>query len=127
MQGTEFSQTLQSNTAMSAIETCKAEDPVVVVDTEKNNQQHYEKSQWMLSAPDPPTLWQELVGSVRNTISQYQERCSSLKGQPGPKVVLSLLRGIFPILGWGRNYAATKFRNDLLAGLTIASLCIPQV
>ncbi|KAJ1412853.1 sulfate anion transporter, conserved site [Sesbania bispinosa] len=111
--------------SMSTIETCKAEDPVVMDNTE-NGQQHSEKSQWVLNAPDPPTPWHELIGSVRNTISKYQEKFSSLRGQQGPQIVLSFLRGIFPILDWGRNYTVTKFRNDLLAGLTIASLCIPQ-
>ncbi|KAG9129559.1 hypothetical protein Leryth_023899 [Lithospermum erythrorhizon] len=33
---------------------------------------------------------------------------------------------VFPILEWGRKYNLTKFRGDLIAGLTIASLCIPQ-
>ncbi|TKY60313.1 Sulfate transporter 2.1 [Spatholobus suberectus] len=111
--------------ALSTIESCKVEEPVVV-DTEKVASEHYERSQWVLNAPDPPTTWHNLMGSVRNTISPYQEMCSSLRGQAGPKVVLSFMRGIFPILHWGRNYTPAKFRNDLLAGLTIASLCIPQ-
>lgn len=110
MQRTEFSQTLQSNMALPANETSMAE-----------------RSQWVLNAPAPPSTWHNLMASVRNTISSYQKMCSYIRGQPGPKVVLSFLRSIFPILHWGRNYSPTKFRNDLLAGLTIASLCIPQV
>jgi len=51
----------------------------------------------------------------------------SLKNQPGPELVVSFLQGVFPILVWCRSYTATKFKNDLLAGLTISSLCIPQV
>ncbi|KAL5175660.1 Sulfate transporter 2.1 [Glycine soja] len=109
MQRTEFSQTLQSNMALPANETSMAE-----------------RSQWVLNAPAPPSTWHNLMASVRNTISSYQKMCSYIRGQPGPKVVLSFLRSIFPILHWGRNYSPTKFRNDLLAGLTIASLCIPQ-
>lgn len=37
------------------------------------------------------------------------------------------IEAVFPILNWGRNYNAAKFRGDIIAGLTIASLCIPQV
>lgn len=42
------------------------------------------------------------------------------------KIILSI-QSIFPILDWGRDYRLGKFRGDLIAGLTIASLCIPQV
>ena len=34
---------------------------------------------------------------------------------------------VFPILVWCQSYTVTKFKNNLLAGLTIASLRIPQV
>jgi hypothetical protein len=30
------------------------------------------------------------------------------------------------MLDWGRNYTLGKFKGDLIAGMTIASLCIPQ-
>ncbi|KAK4401896.1 Sulfate transporter 1.3 [Sesamum angolense] len=32
----------------------------------------------------------------------------------------------FPILEWGRRYELSMFKGDLIAGITIASLCIPQ-
>ncbi|PQQ00811.1 sulfate transporter 1.3-like [Prunus yedoensis var. nudiflora] len=41
------------------------------------------------------------------------------------KLVLGF-EALFPILRWARDYNLTKFRGDLIAGLTIASLCIPQ-
>jgi sulfate transporter 1, high-affinity len=41
------------------------------------------------------------------------------------KFVLGL-RSIFPVLDWARGYNLTKFKGDFIAGLTIASLCIPQ-
>lgn len=36
------------------------------------------------------------------------------------------IQAIFPIFEWGQNYSLRKFRGDLISGLTIASLCIPQ-
>ncbi|TKY47639.1 Sulfate transporter 2.1 [Spatholobus suberectus] len=110
--------------ASSAMETCISEDVHMQVDIEKNAQDV--RSQWVLNAPEPPSPWRVVADSVRKTISHYQLKFSSLKDQPCTTLLLSLLQVIFPILAWGRNYTATKFRKDLLAGLTIASLCIPQ-
>ncbi|KAI9113720.1 hypothetical protein K1719_014971 [Acacia pycnantha] len=98
----------------------------VMEDIEKKGEEPNERSEWVLNAPEPPSLWHELVGSVSNTISQYQGKAYGLRSQSGPKLVLSFLEAIFPVLDWGRNYTAISFRNDLLAGLTVASLCIPQ-
>ncbi|KAK7305983.1 hypothetical protein VNO77_43897 [Canavalia gladiata] len=105
--------------ASSMMETCKSED--MHVDIEKN-----QRSQWVLNAPEPPSLCRVVADSVRKTISQCRQNISSLRDQTCTTLLLSLLKLVFPILAWGSNYTATKFRKDLLAGLTIASLCIPQ-
>ncbi|MED6181439.1 Sulfate transporter 2.1 [Stylosanthes scabra] len=78
-----------------------------------------ERSHWVLSAPDPPTLSQQLLASLTQTYS-------SLTTQTLPNLLLSFLTSIFPVLHWGRYYNLAKFSKDFLAGLTIASLCIPQ-
>lgn len=80
-----------------------------------------EREQWLLNSPDPPSLWHEVVGSLRGTLS------SSRTKQTCSRRAFSLLQGLFPILDWGRNYKASKFKSDLMAGLTLASLSIPQV
>ncbi|CAH9139487.1 unnamed protein product [Cuscuta epithymum] len=41
------------------------------------------------------------------------------------KFVLGI-QAVFPIIEWGRSYDLSKLKGDLIAGLTIASLCIPQ-
>ncbi|KAF3326408.1 High affinity sulfate transporter 2 [Carex littledalei] len=48
------------------------------------------------------------------------------KDQPKRKKLLLGIQSFFPIVGWARDYNLFKFRGDLIAGLTIASLCIPQ-
>lgn len=49
-----------------------------------------------------------------------------LKGRPAASVAVGLLRYFVPILEWAPRYSFAKFRYDLLAGVTIASLAIPQ-
>lgn len=49
------------------------------------------------------------------------------KDQPKSKKLLLGIQSFFPIVGWARDYNLKKFKGDLIAGLTIASLCIPQV
>ncbi|KAH1152775.1 hypothetical protein GYH30_048743 [Glycine max] len=110
--------------ASSAMETCKSEDLHMQVDIEKNAKDI--RSQWVLNAHEPPSPWRVVADSVSKTISHYKHKLSSLIDQPCTTLLLSVLQVVFPILASGRNYTATKFRKDLLAGLTIASLCIPQ-
>lgn len=80
-----------------------------------------ERNHWVLNSPEPPTPWQEILCCIRNTVFPPQKHKSNRK------LVCSFLEGLFPILKWGRNYKASKFKNDLMAGLTLASLSIPQV
>lgn len=79
-----------------------------------------ERSQWVLDAPAPPPPWHELVGFLRKFILPDPTK-------PPSKRVLSFVKGMFLILHWSRSYKAMKFKKDLMAGLTLASLCIPQV
>ncbi|RRT65823.1 hypothetical protein BHM03_00032861 [Ensete ventricosum] len=76
----------------------------------------------VLNAPQPPSLWQELSGSVRGAIFPRGNQPSS-----PTKWAISVLHGLFPVLHWGRNYNLKSFRSDLMAGLTLASLGIPQL
>ncbi|KAJ6305442.1 hypothetical protein OIU78_020894 [Salix suchowensis] len=107
--------------ASLAIETANQEIP----DLEKSRLA--EKAQWVLNAPDPPSLWRELMDSAREAVLPRGKRFPYLKDKDGLfKTVISVLQTMFPIFSWCRHYKATEFKNDLLAGLTLASLCIPQ-
>ncbi|KAK7301262.1 hypothetical protein RJT34_12123 [Clitoria ternatea] len=86
-----------------------------------------QRSQWVLDSPHPPPLWKKLFGSVKETISPRGNMfCFSSKKRTFHGHAVSCLQGLFPILTWIRDYKASKFKDDLLAGLTLASLCIPQ-
>lgn len=76
----------------------------------------------VLNTPDPPAPWKELAFSVKEQVLPRGKKSSSLL-----HFTISGLRGLFPVLGWGRNYDLNSFRSDIMAGLTLASLGIPQV
>ncbi|KAJ4840599.1 putative sulfate transporter 3.3 [Turnera subulata] len=48
------------------------------------------------------------------------------KGQPLSKKWILGAQYVFPILEWGPNYNFRLFKSDIVSGLTIASLAIPQ-
>ncbi|GAV90747.1 Sulfate_transp domain-containing protein/STAS domain-containing protein/Sulfate_tra_GLY domain-containing protein [Cephalotus follicularis] len=48
------------------------------------------------------------------------------KGQTWKQKLILGAQYIFPILQWGPNYSLKLFKSDFVAGLTIASLAIPQ-
>ncbi|KAG0480377.1 hypothetical protein HPP92_011235 [Vanilla planifolia] len=48
------------------------------------------------------------------------------KDQSRSKKFMLGLQFLFPIFDWARYYNLSKFKGDVIAGLTIASLCIPQ-
>ncbi|KAK9715826.1 hypothetical protein RND81_06G192100 [Saponaria officinalis] len=56
----------------------------------------------------------------------HDDPLRNFKGQPASKRVLLGLQAVFPIFEWGRGYTLGKLKGDLIAGATIASLCIPQ-
>uniref|UniRef100_A0A2N9IHJ9 STAS domain-containing protein n=1 Tax=Fagus sylvatica TaxID=28930 RepID=A0A2N9IHJ9_FAGSY len=86
-----------------------------------------QRAEWVLNSPDPPSLCQELISSIKETVFPQGKKHSSASKKKTPwDYGVSFLRGVFPILSWGRNYKAAMFKNDLMAGLTLASLSIPQ-
>ncbi|OMP04145.1 sulfate anion transporter [Corchorus olitorius] len=92
-----------------------------MVDLEKHD--CVERVQWVLNTPKPPGLGHELMETAfswKNKIP-FLNKKSGWKGE-----LLSMLQGMFPILSWCQNYKAYKFKHDIMAGLTLASLCIPQ-
>lgn len=86
-----------------------------------------DRSKWLLDCPEPPSPWNELKTQVKESYLTKAKKFKSLRKQPLLKRILFILEAVFPIFGWCRNYKLTMFKNDLMAGLTLASLCIPQV
>ncbi|XP_077212940.1 sulfate transporter 1.3-like [Tasmannia lanceolata] len=75
--------------------------------------------------PPRQKLITEFTSTVKETLFA-DDPFRPFKDQPRSKKFFLGLQAIFPILEWGRHYNLQKFKGDLIAGLTIASLCIPQ-
>lgn len=76
----------------------------------------------LLQGPEHPSLWNDLTGMFRKAFRwQGADKRFTLS-----VYVMSVLQGLFPILDWWKTYNLKFFRSDLMAGLTLASLSIPQ-
>ncbi|XP_058223877.1 sulfate transporter 1.3-like [Rhododendron vialii] len=78
-----------------------------------------------VGVPPKQNLFKEFTMAAKETFLS-DDPLRHFKGQSGPRKFILGLQAIFPILEWAQSYNLTKFRGDLIAGLTIASLCIPQ-
>jgi len=79
-----------------------------------------------VGVPPKKSLFAEFSDAVKETFFA-DDPLRQYKDLPRSKKIWLGLQQVFPVLGWGRNYSLGKFKGDLIAGLTIASLCIPQV
>ncbi|GMN45284.1 hypothetical protein TIFTF001_014471 [Ficus carica] len=78
-----------------------------------------------VSVPPKQKLFKEFTMTVKETFFA-DDPLRPFKDQSKSRKVVLGVQAIFPILEWSRNYSFKKFRGDIIAGLTIASLCIPQ-
>lgn len=79
-----------------------------------------------IGVPPKQSLVKEFKFTIKETFF-HDDPLREFKDQSNVRKLWLVVRSIFPILDWGRRYKLSMFRGDLLAGLTIASLCIPQV
>lgn len=79
-----------------------------------------------VEVPPKQNLFNEFMYTFKETFF-HDDPLRHFKDQPKSKKFVLGVQSVFPVFDWGRNYNFKKFRGDLIAGLTIASLCIPQV
>ncbi|KAK2986916.1 hypothetical protein RJ640_009059 [Escallonia rubra] len=97
------------------------------MDITNSSRHHSENLPYVHKVGVPPK--QNLVKEFTTTLKETffsDEPFKPFKDQTKSKKVVLALQALFPILNWGRDYNLSKFKGDLIAGLTIASLCIPQ-
>ncbi|KAF0911161.1 hypothetical protein E2562_007939, partial [Oryza meyeriana var. granulata] len=76
----------------------------------------------LLQETESPSLWDDLTGMFRKAF----HRRGADKRFTLSVCMMSVLHGLFPILDWWKSYSLKFFRSDLMSGLTLASLSIPQ-
>lgn len=79
-----------------------------------------------VGVPPKPNLLKEITETVKETFF-HDDPLRNFKDQSKTRKLLLGIQAVFPILDWGTSYNFSKFKGDLVAGLTIATLCIPQV
>ncbi|KAK9044139.1 hypothetical protein V6N11_072456 [Hibiscus sabdariffa] len=103
---------------------CNKEMDVISVSSSRCNS---EKLPYVHEVGIPPkqNLLKEIAGTVKETFFA-DDPLRHFKDQPRSRKFVLGFQAVFPIFEWGRHYSLSKFKGDLIAGLTIASLCIPQ-
>ncbi|KAL5703906.1 Solute carrier 26 [Ranunculus cassubicifolius] len=75
--------------------------------------------------PSKQNLFKEFKSQVKETFFA-DDPFRPFKDQSKKKKLVLGLQALFPILEWARHYNLSNLKGDVIAGLTIASLCIPQ-
>ncbi|KAI3410269.1 STAS domain-containing protein [Psidium guajava] len=78
-----------------------------------------------VAAPPARTMAQKLGSRLKETFFP-DDPLRQFKGQPARTRWILAAQYVFPILQWGPNYSLKLFKSDVVSGLTIASLAIPQ-
>ncbi|KAG6529879.1 hypothetical protein ZIOFF_012094 [Zingiber officinale] len=81
-----------------------------------------------LRVPVPPHRpFAEALGANLKETFFPDDPLRQLRQARGPRRrLLAVLAYLFPVLNWAPSYDLSLFRSDLVAGITIASLAIPQ-
>ncbi|KAL3725638.1 hypothetical protein ACJRO7_030639 [Eucalyptus globulus] len=78
-----------------------------------------------VAIPPPRPFLKSLKNSLMETFFP-DDPLRQFKGQPQSRRIMLGLQYVLPILEWGPRYTLEFLRADLMAGITIASLAIPQ-
>ncbi|KAJ0253573.1 Sulfate transporter 3.1 [Hirschfeldia incana] len=78
-----------------------------------------------VEAPEPQPFLKSLQYSVKETLFP-DDPFRQFKNQTTSRQVVLGLKYFLPILEWSPRYNLKLFKSDLIAGITIASLAIPQ-
>ncbi|XP_073223427.1 probable sulfate transporter 3.4 [Cicer arietinum] len=99
-----------------------------------NRVEHFEEITMRTQTEIP--IHQVRLPPERTLLNKLKQRLSEIffpddplhrfKNQPSFKKFLLTLQYFFPIFEWGSQYNLKLLRSDLISGLTIASLAIPQ-
>ncbi|KAL3727167.1 hypothetical protein ACJRO7_031988 [Eucalyptus globulus] len=78
-----------------------------------------------VAIPPPKPFLQSLMATLKETFFP-DDPFRQFRGQPGSRKLVLGLQYFVPILEWAPRYTFDSFKSDLIAGITIASLAVPQ-
>lgn len=78
-----------------------------------------------VETPPKRSSFQKLMNRLKETFFP-DDPLRQFKGQPTHQKWMLAFQYIFPILQWGPHYNLSLLKSDVVSGLTIASLAIPQ-
>ncbi|GLU03561.1 hypothetical protein SLE2022_207530 [Rubroshorea leprosula] len=78
-----------------------------------------------VTVPPPQPFFKSLKYSLKETFFP-DDPLRQFKNQPPSRKFILGMRYIFPFLEWAPRYSFQFFKSDLISGITIASLAIPQ-
>lgn len=78
-----------------------------------------------VAIPPPQPFTKTLQYSLKETFFP-DDPLKQFKNQPASRRLILGLQYFLPILEWAPRYTLNFFKSDLVAGITIASLAIPQ-
>lgn len=78
-----------------------------------------------VNVPPPRPFLKHLKSNLKETFFPDDPFRQFKNRSPWQKLVLGL-QYLFPILEWAPRYSFSFFKSDVIAGITIASLAIPQ-
>ncbi|KAI3678887.1 hypothetical protein L6452_38191 [Arctium lappa] len=86
---------------------------------------NFEHQAHKVAIPPP----QPFIKSLKNTVKETffpDDPLRQFKNQPASRRFVLGVQYFFPIFEWGSRYNLSFFKSDVIAGITIASLAIPQ-
>ncbi|XP_019175969.1 PREDICTED: sulfate transporter 1.3-like [Ipomoea nil] len=78
-----------------------------------------------VGVPPKQSWFHEFKATIKETFF-HDDPLRKFKDKSCLKKLFLGIQAVFPIFEWGRCYNLSKLKGDLIAGLTIASMCIPQ-
>ena len=92
-----------------------------VYPTSTTNMEHAHR----VSIPPPQPFFKSLKNTLKETFFP-DDPLRQFKNQPPSRKLRLGIQYVFPIFEWAPRYSWQFLKSDLIAGITIASLAIPQ-
>lgn len=86
---------------------------------------NFEQQPHKVAIPPPQPFIKSLKTTVKETFFP-DDPLRQFKNQPPSRKFVLGVQYFFPIFDWGSRYNLSFFKSDIIAGITIASLAIPQ-